>query len=126
MKAPWLAALLNIVPIPGGLGYLYLGRPGRFRLAFFGAIAAAVVALGFLALSISDTVSHEPWGRDAIGGLAALASWFVMVGITAWDSYRIASRGSPGIFPHGLTGKGRLAATVLAIVLVTAIAGVAD
>ena len=30
MKKPWLAALLNILPVPIGLGYLYLGRPHRF------------------------------------------------------------------------------------------------
>lgn len=41
MKKPWLAALLNFIPL--GFGYLYLGRLGRwFALSLAGGIVAAV------------------------------------------------------------------------------------
>lgn len=49
-RIPWLAALLNIIPLPVGLGYLYLGRPGHFARAFLGTIAASVLGLVLTAI----------------------------------------------------------------------------
>ena len=41
-KKPWLAVLLNAVPVVMGLGYLYLGR-----WAFFWTVFGLQVVLGF-------------------------------------------------------------------------------
>ena len=121
-KPPRPLSILILSIVPGfGLGYRFLHRWGRLGIAFLSQVFLATTAGIFLALWIIDGVNYEPWIKDAIGGLVALASWFVVVGVTAWDSYLIASRGSPGIFPHGLTGKGKLAAAALAVVLVAAV-----
>ena len=56
LKHPWLAGLLNILPYPLGLGYLYLENSFNFMMAFSLAIAAGVAAIiGSSTTSISSS-----------------------------------------------------------------------
>lgn len=84
MKYAWLAALLNIFPYPLGFGYLYLGRPGRFTLAFNAGLVAGVI--GFVGGLLSAFASGS-----ALEMVVAMAWAVVVVGMfTAWDGWRLA------------------------------------
>ena len=101
----WLATLLNLLPLPVGLGYIYLGRPGRFLLTLLGAIAAFV--LGWV-LAVAIWISARgdcPFEQQATVGCVSddelllantvgVLSWIIL-GIllalfTARDAWRIA------------------------------------
>ena len=49
MKKPWLASLLNLIPLPVGLGYLYIGEKRRaFTVIVYGWIATFGIGIALL------------------------------------------------------------------------------
>ena len=88
-KRPWLAALLNALPVTGFLifplsftylGYLYLESWRRFFLAF-AVSATPVAAYQFLLGSIDE---------PTLGLLPLLFAWFICPLIFAIDGWRCA------------------------------------
>ncbi len=72
MKKPWLAALLNMVPL--GFGYIYLERDGRFYVAF---PIGVWTTMGLLVAPI-------------VAGVWALL--FLLAVFTVQDAWRLARR----------------------------------
>ena len=88
MKNPWLAALLNVIPL--GFGYLYIRRYPRFWATFFvGAVASLVgVLLGFLILL--PCMEGPCSGARITLSLIVLFSFSgVVAALTAWDVWHI-------------------------------------
>ena len=77
LKNPLAAALLNFCPWPPGLGYIYLGKWGRFLLVWLGS------ALVSLAIRSSDAPQVQSAGCLVILALSA---------IMACDAYQIAKQ----------------------------------
>ena len=97
-KNPWLAAGLNAVPFPFGLGYVYLGHWWRVVGSLFARFGAALVGtvLGVLALMAT-------WDWYASTGVslsflftAFLAPQVVALALTAWDAWRVAEDDNAG------------------------------
>lgn len=94
MKKPWLALLLNLIPLPVGLGYLYLGRIIKAFAVF---VLGWVVTLG---IGVTAFFVFMPcaWGGDCNGILVLilLIMFFVVpLGFliyAARDAWRIAKR----------------------------------
>ena len=92
MKKPWLAALLNVVPLPLGFGYLYLGRLRRFIIGF---LVGVLAMLGFAAAAITAAI----WALSCVdceGAAIALAVagglfFLLLVLFTAWDAWGLAA-----------------------------------
>ncbi len=78
-KNPWLAAVLNAVPSPFGLGYVYLGRWWRVVGSLFARVLAFVagVALGILVLFTS-------YYLVVLAFAAFLAPQVVVLALMAW------------------------------------------
>ena len=77
LNNPLAAALLNFCPWPPGLGYIYLGKWGRFLLVWLGS------ALVSLAIRLSDAPQVESTGCLVILALSV---------IMACDAYQIAKQ----------------------------------
>ena len=86
--SPLAAALLNAVPFPLGLGYLYLGRWWRVAGSFFLRGAAFVVGV-ILAVSYALFNGYGPSG--AIAFTLFLAPQVAALALTAWDAWHLAS-----------------------------------
>lgn len=90
-KQPWLAVLLNTLPV--GFGYLYLLRLVRFGMALLGGTAAVMGGLliyYLLTFSYYATCSPcEIYVEFLAGGVGALPGLLV-AGFTAWDAWRLA------------------------------------
>jgi len=122
MKRPWLAALLNVFPVPMGLGYLYMGRPGRFGLAFLGTVGASGAGIGLLVLAIftaiadSDSAANTLPIRAPVPLLLILAPvpLLLLAGLTAWNAYSLADRTAGG---QGISWR-EAGKSVLALILV--------
>ena len=87
---PLLAALLNIVPLAPGVGYLYVGRPARFASAFVGFFLVSVAALGAIvaiAFSTCWSAGCSKWERSYPIVMPILYLAFI-----AWDAQRIARK----------------------------------
>ena len=90
MKKPWLAALLNVIPL--GFGYIYLGRWGRFFLTFIGFPIAFF--LDAVLVSVGFGGGGPPSGWDQLLPLILLFLLPALVAaFTARDAWRIGSRG---------------------------------
>ena len=90
MKKPWLAALLNVIPL--GPGYLYLGRGGRCIANFVGALILG--ALGLVMLLVFGCGFGEECGAGQITAILA-AAWvpmLLLVLYSVWDGWRLARR----------------------------------
>ena len=53
MKKPWLAALLNLFPLPLGLGWLYLGRRSTFYRFLPVTLLVLIIVSAWLAVGCS-------------------------------------------------------------------------
>ena len=92
MNDPTTAAMLNLIPLPIPLGYLYLGRWERAVGFLFVRIGAAILGIlpgAFFGVVLcgfgcGETTGHLIWG--IILGPSA-----VVVVFNAWDAFRIAS-----------------------------------
>ena len=95
LKNPWMAALGNLVPLPVGLGYLYLGKKGKAFAVF---VLGWVVTLGIGVAALFTWVLCELGSDDCeiILSLVLLILFFVVpVGFliyAAQDAWRIAKR----------------------------------
>ena len=95
MKVPWLAALVNVIPLPLGFGYLYLGRPVRFAQTFLGALLAA--GLSFMALVGAFILWYIESGFYLFLLVLAPIPVLLLPVITARDAYRLAQAQSASI-----------------------------
>jgi len=101
-KRPWLAALLNVVPLPIGLGYLYLGHHGRFARSLLISLGIGILAFGlfFMVVSAIATGCLDDSGAACSrrGGLVAVSVAgglpFALKGlISAAHGWRLATKG---------------------------------
>ena len=95
IKSPWLAALLNLAPVPLGFGYLYLRLPSRCESTVYRSMAAGVAGLilfGFiysLSIYMNPDTSKQAWSIP-VGVLAGTFPIFLLGLFTARDAWRIA------------------------------------
>ena len=93
MKNPWLSASLNLIPLPVGLGYLYLGKIGRAFAVFF---LGWIVTFG-IGVALYSAWERCAWDRDcAVYLIVTLLILFfaVPVGIiicAGLDAWRLAN-----------------------------------
>jgi hypothetical protein len=95
VRKPWLAALLNLVPVVPGAGYLYLGRPRMFAFSLIGYTFIPLVAFGLWAFAV--------WGSE--GGCFQGCSYFfalffsipviLYLALVAWDAWHLADESGP-------------------------------
>ena len=91
MKDPTTAAMLNLIPLPVPLGYVYLGsweRAAGFLLVRIGAAILGIWPGVFFAfvlcgMGCSHTTGYLIWGI-VLGPSAAVIAY------NAWDAFRIA------------------------------------
>ena len=91
LKKPWLAALLNLIPL--GLGYLYVGLPDRFAANLLGGLAVLLLILGTGVAAISCGITDCPNTTERnllILLLGALLLLPLICLFTAWDAWRLA------------------------------------
>ena len=100
MKNRWLAMLLNVLPLPVGLGYLYLGQPRRFLWTFLGAVAAFGVGFGLFVLIVSGQAAcayaSSPCGAGDLELLflvfvLPMLPWIILAAVTARNAWRLAT-----------------------------------
>ena len=94
MKKPWLAALLNLIPL--GFGYIYLRRWRRFTATFIGGLMFVFAFPSVLALALHFTCAGDYVCSDSELGamlilplLFALAVAALLGGLTAWDAWHL-------------------------------------
>ena len=102
MKKPPLAALLNAIPL--GLGYLYLGRHGRFAFTFYLGLTAPLIGVVLGPVIIDGVLAQM---SDCHGGFSEVCpraawdyTWMIlgwafpsmMIAVfSAWNAYKIAT-----------------------------------
>ena len=95
MKHPWLAALLNLIPLPIGIGYLYLGRPLKALVVYVSAWLASMVVLFAIVIFYFLSGSYEYHGNYGGGWhwfLAAFLTPIVFIGYAVLDAWSIANK----------------------------------
>ena len=95
MNKPWLAALLNVIPL--GIGYIYLRRWKRFVATFVGGLIAAYAGLFLAVESIEDCIGlvSSPCGGTFLGALVLFLSLpGAVAGFTTRDAWRLAQKHS--------------------------------
>ena len=94
-KNPALAALLNLIPVPWGLGYMYAGS-SRAVLYLWAGLLVGCGYIYYLWVIFSAALGGNPlvdpelertWLRFLV---AALALILVTLSFGAWDAWRIA------------------------------------
>ena len=79
-KKPWLAAVLNLIPLPLSLGYAYLDRPVRFAVSLAVRCVVAVVSKYYLDGYVTSCRSGDchasagAWALIIVPPLVVLAS----------------------------------------------------
>ena len=90
MKKPWLAALLNLIPL--GFGYLYLRRFRRFGATLLvGTMAGFVLFLG-VPLTIYACYYECSEAVVLFILIMLLSLPGAVAAFTAWNAWRLASR----------------------------------
>ena len=108
MKKPWLAAMLNVIPVPMGLGYVYLGRPHRFLVNFLSALVAAFLGLVALVLAALSCMfgGCDPSGAESLAISLGIFGPIVVVALFfAWDAYRTALEHNAIVSAENRRGK---------------------
>ena len=95
MKKPWLAVLLNVVPL--GFGYIYLERDERFYAAFLVGVGATLAfsmaaILGWFDCGISSRGQHCPDAEEIALLVGVWALLFLLAVYTVQDAWRMALR----------------------------------
>ena len=95
MKMPWLAVLLNVVPL--GIGYIYLERDERFYATFLVGVGATLVLsmvaiLGWLDCGISSRGQHCPDAEEIALVAGVWTLLFLLAVYTVQDAWRLARR----------------------------------
>ncbi len=93
---PLTAALLNAVPFPIGLGYVYLGRWGRVMGSLFARCVGFVLGVTFGA-SVLFSPTFYP-NEVAFAFAAFLAPQVAILALTAWDAWRVADDPGGDVF----------------------------
>lgn len=90
-KSPWLAALLNAVPFPIGLGYVYLGRWWRVAGSLFARGLAFVAGVGVGVVALFATWDwYAPTGGSLFFRCTAfLAPQVFVLALMARDAWRL-------------------------------------
>ena len=95
MKMPWLAVLLNVVPL--GIGYIYLERDERFYATFLAGVGATL-ALSMAAIlewfdcGISSRGQRCPDADEMALITGVWALLFLLAVYTVQDAWRLALR----------------------------------
>ena len=102
MKKPWLTATLNVLPIPVGFGYLYIGRPRRFVATFFTALLAVYIGLMFMVGAAFACWDCSPSALAVFGVVVAgMAPISLLTLFTARNAYRVALTQSEAMMRRG-------------------------
>ena len=95
LKSPWVAALLNVAPVPMGFGYIYLGLAKRCEGAVYMSISSGILGLilfGFtysLSIFVDSDTSKQAWSVPVavlIGAIPVL----LFSTLSARDAWNIA------------------------------------
>ena len=89
VRKPWLPALLNIVPLLPGMGYLYVGRTARFAFAFVGFVLVSGAALVWIvAIAFSGCFGPCSWLERSY----PIVMPILFLAFIAWDAWEIARK----------------------------------
>ena len=92
-KQPWLAFLLNLIPLPIGLGYVYLALWKRAIITCV--LRTLVIMAGWMVAGLYVT-SISGFVLELRHIILAFALWLIPVGLisaaTAWDARRLTFR----------------------------------
>lgn len=105
MKIPGLAALLNLIPfpVPGILGYIYVGKADKALKVTILALSGIIVgAIGAGLVFLGALIALGGGGDDSLWpGITVLAAASLFVFVTwlwsAWDAYRLAKKHNAAI-----------------------------
>jgi len=88
-RKPWLAAALNLVPLPLSLGYAYLDLPVRFAVSLVARCIAATVNVVYLARFVQSCETDVCTAHAGEWTLIIGPPLFV-IALTAWDAWSVA------------------------------------
>ena len=88
-KEPWLAAALNLIPVPLALGYVYVDRPVRFAVSTVFRCAAAAVTWTYL-WPVIESCTSDSCIAGAVDWLLILVPPLVVVGLSVADARSVA------------------------------------
>ena len=91
-RHPWVAVVLQWVPAPLGLGYVYLGRPRRFVAGLLGLMIAGLLAvgIGFVGAFSCSFGAVCSTADLVLRGFAAPLPVVALLGAMSWDAWHLA------------------------------------
>ena len=89
-KNPYVAAMLNVAPIPIGLGYLYLGDDKRFLNALIAGLGGLIVGLA-MAAGLAQVGSQGARYHEVLLIVTASLPVAVVTLVCAIDAFALAS-----------------------------------